>query len=340
MWFSTSNQPTGENPLLRTHFPQFNQLPYEIRIKIWEFALEPRIIPLHLHALDVSYKYEVQAWDGYAPNDPDESSYSPEEVSRLPVYRPLTEEEGGLIPGRIDDMEPSPKHMAVTPCSGAFHCKCDSPPPHSPSAPSLPAVLFACHESRNTNVFSYKRVMEDEYDDRGLPFIPPTSGLVKSPISKPPVTGVIINPAIDTILISVNVASRTSVVELRHLAHIIARQVPDITKVVLKGRIVMIPLKFYSAQRFQFWKGWGHNGWWVPVISLLKLPRLREVVFYYDEETKNKQFLPDEWKARTQAQWTSELMKVEERWPDAWNGKIPAFNFTSDLKELGGASGG
>ena len=36
-------------------FPQFTELPIEIRLKIWKLALEPRIIPIHLHDYQQSY---------------------------------------------------------------------------------------------------------------------------------------------------------------------------------------------------------------------------------------------------------------------------------------------
>ncbi|EPE27921.1 hypothetical protein GLAREA_04712 [Glarea lozoyensis ATCC 20868] len=320
-------------------FLKFNQLPLELRIRIWQFALEPRLIHLHHRTISVDYQQDENAYNGYAPEGPEESIHTPEEISNLPVYRPLTKEEDDEEHdhGTIQDTtERPPIHMVITPCNGAApRCDCKFyPVPYSRSAPSLPAVLFACHESRQANIARYERIMEDEYDNRGIPFIPATSGLVKSSSSEPPVTGITINPAIDTIALSVNIASKNNVHELKRFTLIAARQVPDITTVVLKGHIAMPPYKFWSSQRFQYWRRWGDESWWVPTISLLKFRYLKEVIFYYHAEKKNRAFLPDEWKARTRDQWISELRKVEDRWPESWKGEPPMLKFVTDLKMI------
>jgi hypothetical protein len=321
--------PKVETPSPQKHFPKFSQFPLELRIKIWKLALTPRVIHLHHRVFSPAYNEEIQAWNGYAPAAAHASSLTLEEISRLPIYRPLTEEEGG-------EMRNSgiPTHVALTPCSGTHPCGCKRFPPHSRFAPPLPGVLLACHESRNNTIAAYKRVLEGEYDNRGFPIVPPTVAVIKSSISEPPVTGAILNPAIDIIALTVNVASRFSVLELKHLTGMVARQIPDITKVVLRGSIAMPPYKFWSSARFRYWESWGQDSWWVPAAHLIKFQRLKEVIFFYHKEKKRQQLLPDEWKARTQAQWESELLKVESMWPDSWKGMPPTLTFVTDLESI------
>jgi hypothetical protein len=342
---SLSEQPTVENPSPPARFTRFSELPAELRVKIWKFALKPRMIGLHHHRVDISYCHKNEAWHGYAPDEPLKSNLTAEEISRLPTYRPLTEEESGQgphvpYPGQISPRQHPPAHFVITACDkGSPLCNCNRKAPYRPQhsglAPPLPGVLVACHESRNATMSAYKRVMEDEYDSRGLPFIPAISGLVKLPYTEAPMTGAIINPAIDILSFTVNIAqSSAGVRELKSLTTVVAQQVPDITRVVLRGQIFMRPANWWGSQRFQYWKSFGKTGSWVPAVRLLKFNKLKEVIFYYPKEKTKREMLPDEWKARTQAQWDSELLKVESRWPESWKGIPPTFRCVTDLESI------
>jgi hypothetical protein len=159
----------------------------------------------------------------------------------------------------------------------------------------------------------------------------PISRFEKSPPSEPPVTGLIINPSVDTLHIGVNVASYSGVLTLSRFAAIVAQQIPDIQRVILSLHIAMPPYKFWASARFQYWKNWGGIGWWVPSRHLIKMPALREVVLLV---RKKEKMLPVEWRNRTEGQWVEELLKVEDQWPAGWEGKMPSLKFLYSLEDV------
>jgi hypothetical protein len=303
-FFTSSQQPRDQAPFITT-FPQFPKLPIELRLKIWAYALESRSLRIHLHKFYPSWLNDEQRYEGYAPDWPEHSSLtSPFDG---PKFVPTAEEEGGVQYGYPDTpSEPRPYHMAITPCTDCHPCGCEYYPPVSNHARPLPASLSACHESREAGIGQYIRCIEDEYDVRGLAVVHPVSSLVKSPPSRPPQTGIIINPSLDTLILRINVASRSDVQEVHHLASILSHHLPEVRKVVIRLRIAMPPYKHWQPNRIHYWRKWGEDGWWVPVRFLLKLRGLREVVLVCNLKEK---MLPVEWRVRTEGQWVEELLR-------------------------------
>jgi hypothetical protein len=324
-FFTFSQQPSCPST---TAFPQFSKLPIELRLRIWIFALKPRHLRIHLHKSWPLWLDDEQRYEGYAPAWPEHSSLT-EPFDGL-EYIPMTEEEGGELYGYPDSRsDPQPLHMFLTPCTDTHPCRCVSFPPSSTHAQQLPGILFACRESRDATRRQYVRCLEDEFDARGLVVVDLSLHLVKSPPSTLlPRTGIVINPSVDALVLRVNVASRSSVQEVHHLASILATQLPDIRKVIIQLRIAMPPFKFWQSTRFQYWKKWGENGWWVPMRFLVKLKGLREVVLVCNLKEK---MLPPDWRMRTESQWIEEFSKLEERWPAEWGGMMPSFKFVGDV---------
>jgi hypothetical protein len=138
------------------------------------------------------------------------------------------------------------------------------------------------------------------------------------------------NPQLDSLVLRINVASRSDVQKVQHLASILSSHLPEIRKVVVLLRVAMVPFRHWQPNRFRYWRKWGEDGWWVPVRFLIKLKGLREVVLVYDFGQK---MLPPEWRARTVGQWVEELVKVQERWPVEWDGVMPSLRFVGSLAE-------
>jgi hypothetical protein len=59
-----SNPPSQPSP---TTFPRFNALPLDLRLMIWELALEPSIIPLHVHTHHVKQQDDDNDNQGIPP---------------------------------------------------------------------------------------------------------------------------------------------------------------------------------------------------------------------------------------------------------------------------------
>ncbi|KAE9368420.1 hypothetical protein N431DRAFT_428204 [Stipitochalara longipes BDJ] len=311
-----------------TSFPQFSKLPIELRLKIWAFALEPRYLRIHLHKSYPMWLNDEQRYEGYAPAWPEHSSLT--EPFNGPEYIPMTREEGGELYGYPDSQsDPRPCGIILTPCANTHPCGCTYFPPSSTHAQPLPGSLFACCESRDASMGQYIRCMEEEYDTRGLVVVHPSSQLVKSPPSTLlPRTGMVINPSLDMLVLRANVASRSGVQEVHHLASILSVQLPDIGKVVIQLGIAMPPYKFWQSNRFQYWRKWGEDGWWVPMRFLVKLRGLKEVVLVCNLKEK---MLPLEWRTRTESQWMEEFLKLEKGWPAEWKGKMPSLKFVGDV---------
>lgn len=167
--------------------------------------------------------------------------------------------------------------------------------------------------------------MPDVYDGRGVKI-----DRVGDALHLPKLRGVVINPCVDMINLAVNVASRSGVQEVGDWAVIVARQIPDLRKIVLEMGIAMPPYKFWQKERFQYWKKWGDTEWWVPIRALMKMKALRQVVIVAKEGEK---MLPVEWRSRTKAQWSAKLLMVQERWPEEWHGVPPRLTIVGSLEE-------
>ena len=329
-FFTSSRSPQQPPVPPLDSFPQFSKLPVELRLKIWTFALNSRNLGLHLHLSHPNWLNDEQRYEGYAPAWPEHSSLT--KPYDGPEYVP--EEEGENLYGYPDSWhsqsDPRPCHMALTPCSALHCCDCSTFPFSSAHAQPLPTSLFACRESRDANIGQYIRGLEDEYDTRGCLVVHPMFRLKKSPAyTLLPRTGIVINPSVDVLLLRANVASRSSIQQIHHLASILATQLQEVQKVVLQLEIGMPPYKFWQRERFQYWKRWGEDGWWLPMRFLLKLKGLREVVLVYNPKEK---MLPLEWKTRTESQWLEEFSKLEERWPLEWEGNMPSLKFVGDIE--------
>jgi len=324
-----------QSPSGPTSFDQFSRLPVELRLKIWSFAAPSRILRVHLHEHCPSWIDEEERWAGYAPDpSPDRDSDSDQPTtsssSNLPRFIPGPDEPLPAIPLYPETL-PRPHHMVITPCSASHPCGCEYYPVKSHNLLPLPGVLLACHESRDALWTKYRRCLEEEYDAWGHKVPSPTSRFEKSPPSEPPARGLIINPSADILHVGVNVASHSSVLELSRFAAIVAQQIPDIQRILLSLRIAMPPYKFWASARYQYWQSWGKSGWWVPARHLIKMPALREVLLV---ARKKEKMLPVEWRARTEGQWVEELLKVEDQWPTAWEGRMPSLNFVDNLEEV------
>lgn len=321
---SSSRYDLEQSPPGPTSFEQFSQLPVELRLRIWSFAAPSRILRVHLHEHCPSWIDEEERWAGYAPDpsrdrDSDSDEPTASSLSNLPRFDPGPE------------TFPRPYHVVVTPCSASHPCDCEYYPPKSHNLLPLPGVLLACRESRDSLWTHYRRCLDEEYDTWGHKVASPRSAFEKSPPSQPPVRGLIINPATDILHVGVNVASHSSVLELTHFAAVVAQQIPDIQRVVLSLQIAMPPYKFWASARYQYWQSWGTSGWWVPARHLIQMPSLREVLLV---ARKKQKMLPVEWRTRTEGQWAEELLKVEDQWPTAWEGKMPSLNFVDSFEEL------
>jgi len=326
-FFTFSSQPKEPALPSISSFPQFSRLPVELRLKIWGLALELRSLRIHLHKSCPQWVDHEQRWEGYAPAWPEHSSLT--EPFDGPPFIPVTEEEKGVF---YPDTHsgPRPHHMVITPCTDLHPCHCESSPALSWLASPLPASLFACRESREAGIGSYIRCLEHEYDVRGVVVRHPISVRPQKPPSRSPLTGIIMNPQLDSLVLRINVASRSDVQKVQHLASILSSHLPEIRKVVVLLRVAMVPFRHWQLNRFRYWRKWGEDGWWVPVRFLIKLKGLREVVLVYDFGQK---MLPPEWRARTVGQWVEELVKVQERWPVEWDGVMPSLRFVGSLAE-------
>ncbi|KAG4442022.1 hypothetical protein IFR05_002490 [Cadophora sp. M221] len=312
--FSASSRPQDTKPVHSSveTFHQFPELPVELRLKIWSYAAPSRAVHVHLH----------EFWPSLMTGG--DSSARPIFIRGPAEQRPALPKYHGRVP--------QPHHMVITLCAASRPCGCTLFPPKTENLLPLPAVLMACHESRDLLLKEYRRCLEDEYDTWGHPVAIPTSQMQKSLPSEPPVTGLVINPSTDILHLSVNVTRCDSVVQLNRFAGIVAQQMPDIQRVVLHVNTAMTTDKFFAPDRFEFWKNWGGSGWWVPARYLIRMPYLKGVILVVE---KNQKMLPVEWRNRTEGQWVEELWKVEDQWPAGWGGRMPRLKLVQSVSVEG-----
>jgi hypothetical protein len=187
---------SANNPAPRPSFPQFSSLPQELRLKIWDFALEPRILRLHLHVERPS------PWEDQIPEPEEEED----------VDMPL-------------DPRWHPQYMIIPSCNGSVACECKTLSVSSQGILPRPRIIYACHESRDFAIGRYLKCLDDEYDSRGHVVEKPLSSLVKAPMDSFPRTGIIFNSEIDAILLSVNLGSSEEVGEIHQFTSIAAQQI-------------------------------------------------------------------------------------------------------------------
>ncbi|KAK0103133.1 hypothetical protein ONS95_000691 [Cadophora gregata] len=311
-------------------FPQFSKLPVELRLKIWSYAAPSRILRVHLHEYTPHWINDENRWEGYAPepNSNQDSDTDAPANANLPRFIPTPVDLLPALPMYANEAL-RPQHMEITACTSSHPCGCKTYPPKSHSLLPMPGVLLACQESYAVLSKQYRRCLENEYNAWGYEVVLPFR-VKEYPPSRPPVTGLIMNPLADTLHVRVNVASFSGVMVLRRFAAIVAQQVPNIQRVIFSLHITMPPYKFWASARFQYWKNWGATGWWVPAKHLIKMPDLREVVLVV---RKKEKMLPVEWRNRTEGQWAEELLKVEDQWPAGWKGKIPSLTFVDNVED-------
>lgn len=300
-------------------FPQFSQLPAELRIKIWRLALPPRLIHLHLH--------EYMGKRDESPTIINETEAGDEEEDDIShAFRGTR----GLHPT-----------MAITTCNRSQQpCGCKKYPPKSRYGVLSPSVLSVCHESRAATVYYYSTVLNKIYNANGQAVVPREdflnprrtfAGEETTPYN-PSETGVFFNPAVDIPVIRFNVKSRQDVEDMHHLIAIAVKEVLGIKKVVLQCYIAMPPYMWWQRDRFEKWRRMGANGNWVPR-KIVKLKNLEELVLSVEGKELRK-MLPEEWRERTVSIWEKELLGMQDRWPGEWEGTVPKLRFVSTLQDL------
>lgn len=298
-------------------FPQFSQLPVELRLKIWRFALFPRLIHLHLH----DYTGDDQAPILANPED-EEAEEDAEQDEEDLISR---------FPKRL---------MRITTCSDTYPCPCTFLPPRTTATIPRPPVFFACRESREatveTTVEYYSTICNKIYNQRGQAVLPPDSfrsfhpPLPDMPPDDASRTGIFMNPAIDIPVLRFNVASGIS--KLHHFAAIAAKEMPDIRTVVLDLNIALPPYQWSRRARFQKWRRWGAVGYWVPR-NIVKFRHLNEIVLVLEGKV-TQDMLPVEWRERTTFIWEAKLIGMFHRWPEEWGGKMPKLRFVTSKHDM------
>jgi hypothetical protein len=173
---------TTQLPCSSSSFPQFANLPIELRLQIWELSLESRIVPAHLHVDFLDDGPDTNA-DQSTPIEGDEDD---DDMEALKLWHQTM------------------AISAITACTegGKWPCKCRYDPPHSPHAMPPPALFSVCCESRDATIAYYAKYFEKEYTTRcGLPTIPSVS-LATGEVAERG-RGVLFNPKVDTLLYGV-----------------------------------------------------------------------------------------------------------------------------------------
>lgn len=306
-------------------------LPAELRLKIWDYALEPRLHRIHLYVYTQPYSDDEEEEEDEDEGEPEAPGAS--DALESADAGSETGDGMGEVYGFGPDGGPLRRkcNMVITPCKSGT-CRCDFFPPSSRDALPLPATAYACSESREVTLPQFSKYLGEEYNTRGLPVTKRYSGLVATSTQDSvfPTVGLLLNPSIDNILIRANVASASSVQEVHHFAAVAARQLLDLRKVVIELGISMPPYRFWSSARFQYWRNWGQNPWWIPIKFLLRMKRLREVVFV--RRAKDK-MLPKEWRDRIMSQWEDKFGTEKEKWPIEWAGTMPSLRFASEPEQ-------
>lgn len=151
----------------------------------------------------------------------------------------------------------------------------------------------------------YSEYLVGYYDKRGMLLEPnPRFRGTPNPVGNPPVSskGVVLNPAFDTILLTMNIASSGGIQNIIHFVAMAAREIPQVRRAVIEIRIAMPPYQLSERRRFRKWRNWGPDGAWVPR-KIVKMDNLREIVILWECGGKNDKMLPQEWRDRTMSIW-------------------------------------
>ncbi|KAH8599104.1 hypothetical protein B0O99DRAFT_738019 [Bisporella sp. PMI_857] len=339
---STSKSSSNNTPpkdTIQHSFPRFSELPLELRDYIWKLAAQQRIIPLHLSQY-THREYKISEW--LAENSLSFSEANTEE----PVLERLRHEAEGV--GSIFYFYT----MSILICDEG-NCECSYLPPSSPHFIPPPATFLACRESYVATRPFYKSYLRDEYTTRGLPFKgefglklarnaqrPPSLRGEKTPRQDDSSyrTGVFASPAHDVLMVKMNIASSSSVQEIHQLIAVLSKEMPNLKKFAVRATISMPPYKWWTKERFQYWKTIGVNTNWVSK-KVVCFGKLEELVLIldkriYGEKAKNGKMLPEEWRIRTAEIWKTELEGMREFWPENWNGEMPRFRIATGLEDV------
>lgn len=307
---------------LPASFPLFSELPVELRLRIWELALIPRVVPIHLTTYSSDTDSDIlveedEENDESEDNTAGDNNDEPEDVSDEANSR--------------HSVDKSP--MVVTTCTLKGVCGCQYLPPWSPTRVASPAVLFVCRESYRAVARHYSTRFGNVYNLEGQVMGPPScfqdSRFLRADTKTfdPARIGVYLNPAIDTLKLRFKIPSWQAVTCLHQFVTIAAREASDIRSVVLDIIIVLRPFQWWQRTRFQKWRNWGNTGRWVPK-DVVNFRRLKEVVLVLGQV--ERQMLPAQWRERTEMLWEEQLKEMSSQWPAEWNGVMPVLRFVEN----------
>jgi hypothetical protein len=317
--FQSSRSPQHPADVPPPSFSQFSKLPIELRLKIWRIALEPRIVPLHLRE--------------YSDDNPQPDSTEGEE--RTDDSEDEMDQDTPSNSGR----PPRCKVMCITTCSLDHTCRCNFLPPGSDHLVPPPALFSVCRESRQATLGDYSRIFDSVFNERGRAVPPPSffldpyrfAGVAQDPYD-PSRTGAFINLAVDIPWIRFTIGQQQPVRQLHQFVTIASKEGENISKIALNLSIVLPPYQWWRGGRFEWWKGWGATGSWVPR-EVVKFRNLKEVILVVEGKVMSE-MLPVEWRERTISVWEEELMAMRDRWPAEWQGIMPVLRFVTRTEDL------
>lgn len=290
------------NPLPSFHC--FPDLPTEIRLKIWEFAIPSRTVPIYLH----SHRSELS----------EIASHPFRANSHHHLIRsPTPDGDDRTLEAESQAQLSASSHtgISVFTCESGAYCKCRVRRNEICHAMPLPAMFYVSRESRDVLRGMYSEYFVGHYDKRGMILGKnPEFRVTPNSIADPAISGkgVVWNPALDTILLTMNIASSGDIQDIIHFVAIAAREIPQIRRAAIQIRIAMPPYQWSERGRFQKWRNWGPDGSWVPR-KIVKFENLREIVIVREVGSKNDKMLPQEWRDRTMSIWQEELEGMRER---------------------------
>lgn len=309
-----------------TSFPRFGDLPAELRLKIWKFALvqEGRVVVLHMYgdygrwSRLLSHE-EQRMWEEIDDND-DDALVDVTEIG--------------------DGYGHDHQTLRIMACTTG-HCNCCGYYGGSSHTAPPPVLFWVCRESRGVlreAKKDYSMYFFKEYGPHGRPVIVPPENTGNEDSDRDEDNndgetaqneaaavrrrwGVFMNPAVDTIAFKYDLGSTSSLHSLHQFARVAAYEAPKVRKVLLYTFIFMPPYRWFKRDSYDLWRRWGADGTWVPQ-TLPAFRYLTDVVLVVSESYWKK-MLPQEWRARTLSIWHEELEKMRDRWPPEWEFRSP-----------------